>query len=244
MSCSRIGVMDSGVGGLTVLRELRHRMPNADLLYLGDTARNPYGSRPTAEICAFSEELAERLIAGGAEQIVVACNTITFTALSELRARSSVPFVGMQIPAVSARRVGVLATPVTISRHAHRERLAAAGATVTEVACEGLAAAIEREDSARIRLLVERYAAAIADCDAAIFGCTHYPLVRSLWERMLPNCRFIDPAAATADRAAQNGSGMGTGRTDIYFTGEHIPALAARLFPTARIGSVDEMKGE
>lgn len=244
MNSARIGVMDSGVGGLTVLRALREVLPTADLLYLGDTARNPYGSRSAAEIVSFSAELAAWLIERGAERIVIACNTITFTARNELRTRFAVPLLGMQVPDVPARRVGVLATPVTIACHAHRAQLAAAGAAVTEVACEGLAAAIERGDTAETERLVMRYAAELKGCEAALFGCTHYPLVRELWEQAAPNCRFIDPAAATAALAAEDSSEGGTGRTEIYFTGQYIPALAARLFPEARIALADEMKGE
>jgi glutamate racemase len=198
-----IGVFDSGVGGLTVLHDLLVRLPHEDFVYLGDTARFPYGERTTAELERFCTEIAEELIARSVKLLVVACNTATAAALPALRRRMMETTLGVDVLAVvrpeavhavaSTRsgRIGLLATPATVASGAYAEALAAVDPHVTlvAVACPDLAPIIQRGstfDDAVVQT-VRGYVAPLreADVDTVILGCTHYPLVRPLLQRML-----------------------------------------------------------
>ena len=207
-----IGVFDSGVGGLSVLRAIRAQLPHAPLLYFGDNAHIPYGPRPIEEIRTFSESIARLLLAHGAEVIVVACNTASAAALKHLRATfPDVPFVGME-PAVkpAAERtqtgvVGVLATPATFQGELFNsvvERFAQ-GVKVIPQICPGLVQQIEAgeldtpETESMLRGWVEPLLA--QNIDALVLGCTHYPFVIPLLEKICgPRVRVIDPAPAVA----------------------------------------------
>lgn len=211
-----IGVFDSGVGGFTVLRELRTLLPTARLRYLADTAYAPYGSRSPEEIRARSFAISEHLIDQGAGLIVIACNTATAHAIEALRARwPDLPFVGTEPgikPAVAASvngRIGLLATPATaasarlkalIERHA-------GGHAVTVQGCAGVVDHIEAGDldSQALKTLVQRYCAPLleAGVDTALLGCTHYPLIEPLWRAALgPGVRLLRIETAVARRAA------------------------------------------
>jgi len=210
-----IGVFDSGVGGFTVLRELRALLPTARLRYLADTAYAPYGNRSPEDIRTRSLTISEHLIAQGAELIVVACNTATAHAIEALRARwPELPFVGTEPgikPAVSATRngrIGLLATPATaassrlralIERHAGDREVVVQG-------CAGVVDRIEAGDlaSAELRALVERYCEPLraSGVDTALLGCTHYPLIETLWQTALgPEVRLLRIETAVARRA-------------------------------------------
>lgn len=211
-----IGVFDSGVGGLTVLRELRELLPTARLRYVADTAYAPYGNRSPDEIRARSAAIADYLIGQGAELLVVACNTATAHAIEALRARwPGLPFVGTEPgikPAVAATRngrIGVLATPATaasarlralIERHAD-------GREVVVQGCPGIVEHIEAGDldSAMLRALVGEHCAPLrrAGVDTALLGCTHYPLIEPLWRAALgEDAALLRIETAVARRAA------------------------------------------
>jgi glutamate racemase len=195
-----VAVFDSGVGGLTVLHECLVSLPHEDFVYLGDTARFPYGDRSQPELRSFALELGERLIAGGAKLLVVACNAATAAALPTLRERlaDSVPVVGVVTPesrlaahATRSGHVGLLATPATVASGAYVRALARAapGATLHQVACPELASLIQAggEIDERVVDEVERSCAPLreAGVDTVILGCTHYPLVRPIIQRAL-----------------------------------------------------------
>jgi len=195
-----IAVFDSGVGGLTVLHECLVSLPHEDFVYLGDTARFPYGDRAPAELRAFALELAERLVSDGAKLLVVACNSATSAALPELRKAFAdrVPVVSVVGPesrlaaaVTRSGRVGLLATAATVASGAYGEALAAAapGAKLHPVACPELAPLIQagNEVDADLVTLVEEYCAPLrrAEVDTVILGCTHYPLVRPMLQRAL-----------------------------------------------------------
>ncbi len=215
-----IGVFDSGVGGLTVLHELLVALPHEDFLYLGDTARFPYGDRSAAELLAFSEQIADELVARGAKLLVVACNSATAAALPELRARfsdrgeASIDVLGVVTPesqaavvATHSGRVGLLATPATVASGAYDRALEAADSHVqlTKVACPDLAPIIQGGfpfDEA-VMDTVRQYCGPLREArvDTVILGCTHYPLVRPMLQRMLgPRVALIAPGAAIARR--------------------------------------------
>ena len=217
----RIGIFDSGVGGLSVLQAVRARLPGAELVYAADTAHVPYGDRTEAFICERSERISRFLVDQGAQIVVVACNTATAAAVAALRAASpTLPLVGVEPgikPAVAlsaSRRVGVLATTRTLSSDKfHRLAQAHAdGASLVLQACPGLADAIENADAAGsgLDVLVERYCAPLreAGVDVAVLGCTHYAFARALFERALPGVQLIDTADAVARQTARLAAGI------------------------------------
>jgi glutamate racemase len=220
----RIGVFDSGVGGLSVLAALHARMPGSRFHYVADSAHAPYGERSDGEIAQRALLLARHLAAHGAQAIVVACNSATAVAVAELRRMpGALPVIGVEPglkPALAATRngrVGVMATAATL-RSARFQALQAAharGAQVHLQACDGLARAIEEAhddprggdgSSPRLRETVERHCAPLraAGVDTAVLGCTHYPFARAEIQRALgPSVTLIDTADAVARRAAE-----------------------------------------
>jgi glutamate racemase len=195
-----IAMFDSGVGGLTVLHECLVSLPHEDFVYLGDTARFPYGNREAAELREFALELAELLLADGAKLLVVACNSATAAALprlrDELRGRVGIVAVVEPESRLAARftsngHVGLLATPATVASGAYERALqeAAPGARLHAVACPELAPMIQEgnEFDQKIVDTVEGYCEPLrkAGVDTVILGCTHYPLVRPILQRAL-----------------------------------------------------------
>jgi glutamate racemase len=188
-----IGVFDSGVGGLTVLHECLVTMPNEDFVYLGDHARLPYGPRPLDEISRFAHEIAAYLERQGVKLIVVACNAATSAALPALQSSLTVPVVGVIAPEAAAavratrnRRIGLLATQATVTAGRYHElvRTLDAGVRFTAVPCPELVPLIEAGNQTVDAVRV--YAAPLkeAGCDTVILGCTHYPLIRPVFQRV------------------------------------------------------------
>jgi glutamate racemase len=210
-----IAVFDSGVGGLTVLHECLVSLPNEDFVYLGDTARFPYGERSTEQLRAFSIELATKLVAEGAKMVVVACNSATAASLPQLRKQLAglVPVVGVVTPEsrVAAQvtnndRVGLLATPATVQSGAYVRAIgeAAPEAQLIAVPCPDLAPIIQggREVDETLVAIVESYCEPLkqADVDTVILGCTHYPLVRPVLQRSLGRgVKIVTSGQAIAD---------------------------------------------
>ena len=240
-SPARIGIFDSGVGGLSVMQAIRARLPQAELLYAADTAYAPYGDRSEEFLCDRSERIARFLCDQGAQMIVVACNTATAAAVARLRAGSpTLALVGVEPgvkPAVAlsaARRVGVLATTRTLASEKFR-RLAlthADGAQLVLQACPGLADAIETADAqgSGLDVLVERYCAPLRDAgvDVAVLGCTHYVFARALFERALPGVQLVDTAEAVARQTARLADELvGQGEASAGIPGTESPALRA-----------------
>jgi glutamate racemase len=196
MDTRAVGVFDSGMGGLTVLHECLVTMPHEDFLYLGDAARLPYGSRPLSEVKIFAREIAAYLEAHGVKLIVVACNTATSAALPELQSELTVPVVGVITPEAHAavqttrnRKIGLLATEATVAagRYASLLRTLDAGVAVHQVACPNLVQLIESDDPYGTETVdaVREYARPLKDAgvDTVILGCTHYPLIRPIFQR-------------------------------------------------------------
>ncbi len=213
-----IGVFDSGVGGLTVLHELLVALPQEDFLYLGDTARFPYGDRSAAELEAFACEIAEELVARGAKLLVLACNSATGPALPALRERfereAGIDVITVVAPesqaavvATRTGRVGVLATPATVANGAYERAIRGADphVRVIEVPCPELAPMIQAGDTFDQRMVdtVRGYCEPLkrAGVDTVILGCTHYPLVRPMLQRILgPGVTLVSSGAAIARR--------------------------------------------
>ena len=212
-----VGVFDSGMGGLTVLHECLVTLPHEDFVYLGDGARLPYGPRPLTEIRRFSREIAGFLAGQGVKLIVAACNSATSAALPELQTHLDVPVVGVLTPEAHAavqatrnRRVGVLATQATIASGRYEELVRAldAGVRMTPVACPRLVPLIESEEPFGPETVdaVRAYAEPLkrAGCDTVILGCTHYPLIRPIFQRVFGrDVTLVFSAEETAREVAE-----------------------------------------
>ena len=225
-----IAVFDSGVGGLTVLHECLVSLPHEDFLYLGDTARFPYGDRPAEELRAFALELADILLNRGAKLLIVACNSATAAALPALREHLTgrVGVVGVVAPEsrLAAQvtrngRVGLLATAATVASGAYETALHAVApdATLESVAAPELAPLIQagHEVDERVVEQVERLCAPLraADVDTVILGCTHYPLVRPMLQRALGRrVEIVSSGAAIAEEVERSLAAAGLARPE------------------------------
>jgi len=212
-----IGVFDSGFGGLTVLKELLELIPDADYVYFGDTARLPYGSKSVETVARYAVEAAHYLESHNAQMLVIACNTATALALDQITASAHVPVVGVVEPGADAasaatknRRVVVIGTEATVSSHAYRKALEARGLQAREKACPLLVPLVEEgwvdhtvtEQVASI-YLAEAFADGFHDADVLVLGCTHYPLLKPLLERVTPDhVSIVDSAESTAHAVA------------------------------------------
>jgi glutamate racemase len=212
-----IGVFDSGVGGLTVLHELLVALPREDFLYLGDTQRFPYGDRSAQELGRFSAEISEELLRRGTKLLVVACNSAAATALPRLRRRMMETTLGVDVLGVlrpealravavtRSGRIGLLATPTTVASGAYEEAVGVIDSNVTlhAVPCPTLAAIIQagQEYDERAVATVREACAPLreAGVDTVILGCTHYPLIRPMLQRMLgPEVTLVSSGDALA----------------------------------------------
>ena len=211
-------MFDSGVGGLTVLRALVERIPGADYLYFGDTARLPYGSKSAATVAHYAVGAVHYLQEQGAELLVIACNTATALALDRITLAAHVPVVGVVEPGAEAaaaasknQKVVVVGTEATVSSHAYRRALEARGLDALEKACPLLVPLVEEgwvehpvtEQVARI-YLGEACADDFRDADVLVLGCTHYPLLKELLRRVAPaQAVIVDSAESTARAVAE-----------------------------------------
>jgi glutamate racemase len=244
-----LGVFDSGVGGLTVLQALRRRLPHRDFVYLGDTARVPYGRKPPQMVVEFATGIADFLCGLGVEGLVVACNTASAVALPALIERAPVPVWGVIDPGVEAATratrtasVGVTGTKGTIGSGAYQMRLEARGLHAWSRACPMLVHVVEEglADSPEARLLVRQYLDGRPDIDTLILGCTHYPLLRSvIQEAVGPSVTLVDSAEVTAETVSANFEKpprtFELGRVTHFVTGDPV----AFAHTAAVIGGVD-----
>jgi glutamate racemase len=207
-----IGIFDSGVGGLTVYKALHERLPNERFVYLGDTARVPYGTKSLATVERYAVENSRFLEAHGIKLLVVACNTASALALPAIRKAIKVPVIGVIEPgsraAVEVSRganIGVIATEATVQSHAYAKAIAAMGATgqVIERACPLFVSLAEEgwANSDVARVVARDYLSEFSSTtvSALVLGCTHYPILRDvISETVGPDVNLIDSGAATA----------------------------------------------
>lgn len=223
MNSLPIGVFDSGVGGLTVLKALRSRLPHESVIYLGDTARVPYGTKSRATIERYAIEDAAFLIEKGVKMIVVACNTASAMARESLRRDFNIPFLTVLGPGARAAaratqtgRIGVIATEATIDSGAYERAIREAyqnlhGDKLVETfsrACPLFVPFVEEgeTESQVVRLIAEQYLAPLRkrEIDTLVLGCTHYPLLKGIiGETMGDKVTLIDSAEAVAEETAQ-----------------------------------------
>ena len=210
-----IGIFDSGVGGLTVLHQLYKQLPNESILYFGDTARLPYGTRNQAEILQFVREILSWMCTQQVKMVIMACNTCSALALERVRFEFPLPILGIVLPGARAavqqgKRIGVIATPATATSNAYQQAILEIDATaqVWEVGCPEFVPLIEQNrigdpyttDVARYYLspLLDR------QIDTLVYGCTHYPHLAPVLRSLLPpTVKLVDPAVHVAFSATQ-----------------------------------------
>lgn len=206
-----IGLFDSGVGGLSIMKEVRRLLPQEDLIYVADSKFCPYGEKTPAAIQDRARKITTFLLTQGAKLIVVACNTASVAALNELRAEFAVPFIGVE-PAVKQaalftknKKIGVLATGLTLSgeRFTSLVENYGGGLTVVNQACPGLVEAVEAGEISGpgTERLLQKYLQPLQEkgVDVVVLGCTHYPFLRPLVEQLVkPGIQIIDTGAPVA----------------------------------------------
>lgn len=234
-----IGVLDSGVGGLTVLKELKNLLPNESFVYLGDSGRAPYGPRPVEEIQAFTEQMIDFLLSKGAKAVVLACNTITVNCLPALQAKYNVPIIGMNLAdkavhqSSKKRSVAILGTAATIAAGKHEEAIKATAPDIRSypIPCYDFASLVENGhigDEKAMTAITQYLGPVRGEVDAVILGCTHYPFLAEDIKKFLSDtAEIIDPAALTAGDTKEV---LGAhdllspyeleGTIEIYFTGD------------------------
>ncbi|HEY9805347.1 MAG TPA: glutamate racemase, partial [Candidatus Obscuribacterales bacterium] len=212
---SYIGVFDSGVGGLTVLRELYRQLPNESILYFGDTARLPYGTRSPAEILQFVREILAWMEQQGVKMAIMACNTSSALALDAVRQEFKIPILGLILPGARAalqqgRRIGVIATPATAASNAYRRAVLEIDDTaeVWQVGCPEFVPLVEKNriNDPYTYEVAQEYLAPLLQqqIDTLVYGCTHYPHLAPVLRTLLPpSVNLVDPAVSVVAAAAQ-----------------------------------------
>ena len=241
-----IGIFDSGVGGLTVQKAIIEHLPGLDTVYLGDTARVPYGTKSPEVVTQYSLRNARFLLEAGIDLLVVACNTASAVALPALRAELPVPVLGVVEPGARAAarasesgRIGVVGTEGTVASGAYQRaiREARPGAEVVSRACPLLVPLAEEgwtePGDEIVRAVVRRYLAPLAEAhiDALVLGCTHYPLLRGAIAAELPGVALVDSGEAIAGEVeARVGASADPGGAHRFF----VTDTPARFLRVAR----------
>lgn len=248
-----IGVIDSGVGGLSVLKMLQQKLPHEKFIYLGDTARTPYGTRPEQQVRQFVAEMLDWLEKQQVKMVVVACNTITVLGVDTLQKDHPYAVIGMskgeQLVAGSSKnkKIGIFATPFTVSTGAHEKAIKSflPDAEIYYKACPDFVPLIEGEkfDSPELMEAVKKYTEPLkeAGVDTVLLSCTHYPFVKSQIEAEFGDAvKVIDPAEGTAENVRawleqHELLGDGQGNTVVCCTAdlERVQRLAGRMINTA-----------
>lgn len=210
-----IGLFDSGLGGLTVLRELYRQIPQESVVYFGDTARLPYGTRSQAEILQFVREILQWMVDQGTKMVIMACNTSSALALETVRSEFNLPILGLILPGARAavqqgKRIGVIATPATVNSDAYQRAVLEAkpDTLVWQVPCPEFVPLIEqgRIEDPYTYSVAQTYLQPLMEqkIDTLIYGCTHYPHLAPVLRRILPaSVQLIDPAAHVVTAAAR-----------------------------------------
>ena len=205
-----IGIFDSGIGGLTVFKEVSSMLPHEDIIYLGDTARVPYGTRSPETVARYSFECTDFLMSRRIKVLVVACNTVSAISLSEIRDRVAVPVIGVIEPGARAavaatknKRVGVIGTEATIRSSAYFRAIKELDESIEifGLACPLFVPLVEEgwTEGDIARLVAERYLATLSgrEIDTIVLGCTHYPLLKNIISEVMNGISIIDSAVET-----------------------------------------------
>ncbi|MFH1219347.1 MAG: glutamate racemase [Candidatus Eisenbacteria bacterium] len=238
-----IGMFDSGIGGLTVLKAIMDRMPNENMVYFGDTARLPYGSKSSETITRFSEEITNFLLTKNPKMIVVACNTASAYSLPRIESMVKIPVVGVIEPGANAairvtrnRKIGVIGTRATVQSGAYLDAIQSKDSSVKvfQKACPLLVPLVEEGwiDHEVTHMVAKEYLEHIVDCgvDTVILGCTHYPLIKGVLADVVGHrVILVDSAEETASAVeevlAANGIAASSpvgARCELYVSDMHL----------------------
>ncbi len=252
---TRIGVFDSGVGGLTVLQEIYRQLPNESVLYFGDTARVPYGTRNATEILQFTRETLDWMVSQGVKMAIMACNTSSALALETVRGEYDLPILGVILPGARAaarqsKKIGVIATPATIDSNAYLYAIREANpqAEVWQVACPAFVPLIENNQLADPDTLAiaQAYIQPLLDrsIDTLVYGCTHYPHLEPVLRQFVPDhVQFVNPAIHVVSAASKELTVLGIQSlhsaipTEFVVSGDphQFAQLATQWLPTAPV---------
>ncbi len=251
----KIGVFDSGLGGLVITRAFIRALPEYDYLYFGDSRHLPYGEKTSGRILSYTLSAMRYMISRDCRLIIIACNTATSIALRYIQQRflpceaPGVKVLGVVIPtaevaaADNAEKVGVVATTATVRSHIYRAELCKLNPRlgITELAAPALVPAIENNDFVRAEEEVRRLAPSFAGCDSLILGCTHYPLVKDFFRAALPSVKVVSQdelmAEKLADYLRRHGeietalTRGGSRQFEVSSLNRRAAEVAARLFP-------------
>lgn len=239
-----IGIFDSGIGGLTVVKEILRRYPNADFVYLGDTARAPYGDRSVETICEYAKADVEFLISKNITEIVIACNSVSANCLDFLRSTfPHITFYDVVTPAIEEvvtknyKRVAILGTRATIASQVYQNKIALKNPNVDvfALACPLFVPWVEEglTTYGETNVVVNHYLQSVVTYqpDCVVLGCTHYPLLsHHIQETLQPNTALISSSTSLADSLPPYLLESGTGQQHYYFTDvtPHLELLASR----------------
>jgi len=235
-----IGIFDSGSGGLTVLKEIRARLPKADVVYFGDIKNAPYGIRSQEELVQLTKQAIELLQKRGAKNIVSACNSVSAALSVSTPPENLIEMIEPTVASFknSPARIMLTATPATINSGIYQKAFQTIGKEISTLAIPDLAGAIEfgGSDEEVEKIIREAFAnadAQIRTSDVLILGCTHYPLVKGVFEKVLPTSKIIDPAVAVSERVAtmMGSQEQGTGSTHFIISkdSQHFRERVAEL---------------
>ncbi len=239
----RIGIFDSGIGGLTVLKAIRNRYRNVDIFYLGDTARVPYGNKSAQTVIRYSLECSNFLIEKDIDLLLIACNTASSYAIDRLREGLDIPIIGVVEPGVRkaievsrSKKIGVIGTTATIRSGIYQNMLKEMGKDSLAKPCPLFVPLVEEGlTDGEIALSVVKYYLQEfkkEDIDTLILGCTHYPLLKSTIGKFLKGVKVIDSADAVTDEISQILKDLGASVTELYFTdvSPNLEQMIERIF--------------
>lgn len=240
-----IGIFDSGVGGVTVLRELYNQLPQESVVYFGDTARLPYGTRSPQEILTFVQEILGWMASQGVKMVIMACNTSSALALEAVQGQYPFPVLGLILPGAKAavrqgRRVGVIATPATVASNAYAQAIQEANpqAETWQVACPQFVPLIESNQihTPQMRSVAQEYLDPLIaqQIDTLIYGCTHYPHLAPVLRTLLdPTVQLINPAVHVVAAAVRELDALG-----LRHTGPAVPTRFYTSGPPAQFATL------
>lgn len=234
-----IGIFDSGVGGLTVLREIYRQLPNESVVYFGDTARLPYGSRSPEEILYFTRQILTWMADQGVKMVMMACSTSSALALDNVQDEFPFPILGLvrpgaQAAALSGKRIGIIATQATVKSQAYSNAIQEIASTcqVWEVGCPNFVPIVEQNQIKQpyAHRTAAQYLQPLmaANIDTLVYGCTHYPHLAPVFKTILPHTmRYIDPAISMVAAAAQELDALGLrSKVPAWSTGFYVSGAA------------------
>lgn len=233
-----IGIFDSGSGGLTVLKEIRKRLPKAEIVYFGDIKNAPYGTKTQEELVALTAAAIELLKARGATHIVSACNSVSAALAVANAPKNMIEMIEPTVAAFqgSSAKILLVATPATINAEMYQNAFKAVGKEIQTLAIPELAGALEFGASdTEVEKIVSDALARVdhSSFDTLVLGCTHYPFARTAFEKALPGITTVDPAVAVAERVAAQFSEEGSGTATFLVSKDSEPfrRRVAELFP-------------